>query len=326
MQERYSAHMAYLLVGNYGVGNLGDEALREYFLRRFSEVEWHVVSAHPRQGELPRFPGGVRSLLSFRWLRTFRALRESRGIVLGGGSLFTDAESVRACVLWWMHVFFARILRKRIILAFQGIGPFETEVGEWFARSAIRSAHFVSVRDPQSYERARGWRGCVEPVETFDPVLLLVEEQKIALNAQGVLVIVPRGNSDEALQKRLNQLLQSGRFEEMRILSLNPDAPGEQQYCKFLQGLARIPSTVVPVRSLRCLASEMARGSFVLTQRYHGAVVALALGLEIEAIPQVGGDKLDVVRELTQGSPTHGRKERLRQLVERGESALREIL
>ena len=34
--------MRLLLVGNYGVGNLGDEALREYFLKRFPEVQGEV--------------------------------------------------------------------------------------------------------------------------------------------------------------------------------------------------------------------------------------------------------------------------------------------
>lgn len=318
--------MTYLLVGNYGVGNLGDEALREYFLERFPEVHWRVVSAHPGKEELPRLPGGVRSFLSFRWLKTVRELRKSDGMILGGGSLFTDTESVRACILWWMHVLFARIMRKRVILAFQGIGPFGTSIGRWCARSAVHASHFVSVRDPQSFERIRKWKTRGDVIETFDPVLALVEEQEVSLGAQKVLVVIPRENSDEILQKRLGQLLQSGRFEEMLILSLKPDDPGEQKYCLSLQSVDQIPSTVVRIRTLRELVTEVARGSFVLSQRYHGAIAALALGLETDLIPQAEGDKLDLLRALIQDTPAHGRKERLRDLVEQGELALKEIL
>ena len=318
--------MTYLLVGNYGVGNLGDEALREYFLLRFPQVQWRVVSAHPGREELPRLPGGVRSLLSLRWLRTLGALRKSDGMVLGGGSLFTDTESVRACFLWWVHVLSARVLRKRIILAYQGIGPFRTRMGEWFARAAVRSAHFISVRDPLSAVRVRTWRCRADVQETFDPVLSLVEEQKIDLSAQKVLVVIPRNNSDAFLREHLSRLLQSGRFEHVSILSLKPDDSAESAYCQSLRASLRTPGTIVPVRTLHDLVSSVARGSLVLTQRYHGAIVALALGLELDVIPQTEGDKLDALRALISETPAHGRRQRLRQKVEAGERALKEVL
>lgn len=318
--------MTYLLVGNYGVGNLGDEALRKYFLLRFPQVQWRVVSAHPGREELPRLPGGVRSLLSLRWLRTLGALWKSDGMVLGGGSLFTDTESVRACFLWWVHVLSARVLRKRIILAYQGIGPFRTRMGEWFARSAVRSAHFISVRDPLSAVRVRMWRCRADVLETFDPVLSLVEEQKIDLSAQKVLVVIPRNNSDALLREHLSRLLQSGRFEHVCILSLKPDDSAESAYCQSLLASLRTPCTVVSVRTLRDLVSSVARGSLVLTQRYHGAVVALALGLELDVIPQAEGDKLDALRALISETPAHGRRQRLWQKVEAGERVLKEVL
>ena len=36
---RYSFSVHYTLIGNFGAGNLGDEALKEFFLRRFPEAE-----------------------------------------------------------------------------------------------------------------------------------------------------------------------------------------------------------------------------------------------------------------------------------------------
>ena len=97
--------MRYLLVGNYGVGNAGDEILKDYFLERFPGIEWIVCSACPVSGEVWRLPAGVRSFLSFKWLYTLWVLRKSDGMVFGGGSLFTDVESVRACFVWFAHAF-----------------------------------------------------------------------------------------------------------------------------------------------------------------------------------------------------------------------------
>ena len=323
---RYSTPVTYLLVGNYGVGNLGDDALREYFLQRFPQVQWQVVSARPLKGELPRFPGGIRSLLSFRWIKTFRALYKSDGMVLGGGSLFTDIESSRACFLWWVQVFFARLLRKNVVFAFQGVGPFRTKRGEWFARSATRMASVLFVRDPLSLERVQAWNTNKKVIQTFDPVFSLVQEQKVDLQSLKILIVIPRDNSDEAFAKRLETLLQSGRFEAVHVLSLRPESASEKKLCTALQQQLSIPSTVIPISTLDALAQEIARGSFVLTQRYHGAVVALALGLELDVVRQEEGDKLDVIAELIRTTPLHGRKEQLRLLVEEGESALKEIL
>jgi polysaccharide pyruvyl transferase WcaK-like protein len=148
--------MSYLLVGNYGVGNAGDEILRSYFLDRFPECQFLVLSASPREGELSRFPAGIRSFLSCRWLRTMRALWQSHGLVFGGGSLLTDVESPHACFVWWIHALFAWALRKPYYLAFQGIGPFRTRLGEALARFVVQRATFISVRDTQSLFRLMG--------------------------------------------------------------------------------------------------------------------------------------------------------------------------
>ncbi|MEK7137506.1 MAG: polysaccharide pyruvyl transferase family protein, partial [Patescibacteria group bacterium] len=152
--------MQYLLVGNYGVSNAGDEILREYFLERFPEIDWKVLSAHPEKGEFPRFPAGLRSFFSLRWLSTLRELRKADGMVFGGGSLLTDTESVRACFIWFLHAAAAWLLHKPIILAFQGIGPFRTKAGEWCSRWVVRRAAFISVRDEESYNMTS--RGHVE--------------------------------------------------------------------------------------------------------------------------------------------------------------------
>ena len=87
----------FLLVGNFGVGNVGDEAIRTYILQAFPEVHWTVLSGDRMQsGDVPRLPYGIRSFLSTAWWKTLRAYRSSDGIVFGGGSLFTDVESKKA--------------------------------------------------------------------------------------------------------------------------------------------------------------------------------------------------------------------------------------
>ncbi|MBI2524343.1 polysaccharide pyruvyl transferase family protein [Candidatus Peregrinibacteria bacterium] len=267
----------YLLVGNYGVGNAGDEALKKYFLERFPEVAWVVVSAHPCSGEVPRLPCGVRSLLT-PWWRTLLVYLRCEGVVFGGGSLFTDAESTFAPFLWFLHVAMARLFRKPIFLAFQGIGPFRTRRGAWCARWVVKRAMFCSVRDALSLGRVEHWNLNKKCILSFDPVfsLLLSENSRICssysarssdIDRSKILLIIPRGNSSKEFWDRAKEMRQEG-WGGVRVQE--PDDLSE---------LCRVVSSA----------------SYLLTQRYHAGIVALALGVTFEAVPQVSGDKLDAL-------------------------------
>jgi len=283
--------VTYLLIGNYGAGNLGDEALKEYFLREFSGVRWQVISAHPESGELPRLPGGFRSLFT-SWWRTIGAYGNADGIVFGGGTLFTDLESVSACLIWWWHALIARLFRKPLILAFQGVGPFRTGVGEWLARWVFRRATFISVRDEASRSRLDSWNLNKNIIQTFDPVVLLIRSENSSESSQNVFVIIPRNNSDAAFLARAMTLAKERAPQEIVILSLRPDNEEERAVCRRLVTALGGKARVVAVRSLQDLMREVARASFVLSQRYHGALMALALGKAMEVISQGAGDKL----------------------------------
>lgn len=325
----YSTGVKYLLVGNYGVGNFGDEALKEYFLHAFPKVEWHVVSAHPKEGELPRLPFGLRSLFFAHWWRTLGTLRNCDGMVFGGGTLFTDTESTRACFLWWWHGFVAWIFRKKIILAFQGIGPFRRGAGpasthsvwcgagEWCARWVTSHASFVSVRDAASRARVEAWGLNKEVIQTFDPIFSLLVGQKRTQSSQKLLILIPRKNSPQQFIDLAIQLRCGQSWDVVRVLSLQPDDPAERTFCSKLAG--DTGGTVVPVRSVQDLIREVSAAAFVLAQRYHGALAALALGIPFEAVSQREGDKM---AELSQSCAAD---EYLAQIA-KGERSLKMVL
>lgn len=284
----YAMGMRYLLVGNYGVGNAGDEILREYFLERLQEVQWQVCSASPKKGELPRLPAGLRSLLSFRWLTTLKALKASDGMVFGGGSLFTDTESVSACWIWFVHAWFAVHFKKPVILAFQGIGPFKTRLGEWCARWVIKRASFISTRDAASTERVRVWKKSTEIVQSFDPSILLLEREKLKERTQNLLIYIPRFSTSKS---------------EEKVTSFLKDWDGEVHVLTFHPSDKQLGITSKAVTSLRDVVEEVCEATVVLTERYHGAVLALACGVPFVAIRQRKGDKLDELAKLS-GCPS----------------------
>lgn len=314
-----------LLVGNYGTDNLGDEALRDYFTGTFGNVEWQVLSANPQQSnELPRLPGGFRSFFATPWFKTVAAIGNCDAVVFGGGSLFTDVESVYACYLWFLHAFVARLFRKPVILASQGMGPYKTRTGEWCARWVARHSAFISVRDEESAKRVASWGLGHKCVQTFDPVFLAMGKYKSKISSKNVFVVIPRHNSSSTLQSEAQKYV-SGKYSGslVHILLMQPNDVGEQGIANALS-TALPGSVVIPVRTLDELMSEVTAADFVLTQRFHGALASLAVGVPTHILPQGAGDKLSTLVRFT--GDARDDVDEMSQRALNGESTLRETL
>lgn len=314
--------MRLVLVGNYGVGNMGDEALRSYFIASFPEVQWSVLSACPLPGELPRLPFGIRSLLRTPWWRTIRAIRASEGVVFGGGTLFTDVESVRACWLWWWHVLIAALCGRPVFFAFQGVGPWTTRVGEWLTRWSFTRAAFISVRDDGSFRRLSSLLKNTIIVQTFDPAITQIEEKKDGVRTNSLFVI-PRANSGSDLLDAFAKLYASRTWETVTIVHLQPQDAGERSVAQSLRGLLREGQecTVRSCTTMRELGDMLRNAGHVLTHRFHGGLAALMVGASFTAVHQDAGDKLAQLAGWQQeGSGA------LRARVAAGEIALRQAL
>ena len=239
-------------------------------------------------------------------------------MVFGGGTLFTDIESPYACFLWWAHAFVARIFHKPVILAFQGVGPFRTGAGEWFARQVFRHAAFISVRDEASAKRVESWRLNKEIVQTFDPVFSLMHKQNNDESTHNLFLVIPRSNCTATFAARAQKIATDQKWDHIVILSLESGNVRERQVCEHIGG-ALGSAKIVMVSTLDHLMEHVSRASFVLSQRYHGALAALALGKSLEVVPQGDGDKLTALKGTWD-------PEALSALVKKGEEALMRAL
>lgn len=308
--------MKAVLIGNYGVGNFGDEALREYFLTAFPEVEWTVLSAHPTAGEYPRLPIGVRSLFGTPWWRTLAAIRRCDAVVFGGGTLFTDIESVKACFLWGVHALAARAFGVPVFLAFQGVGPFKTHIGEGIARRVVRMARHVSVRDASSFARVRSWNPAA--IETFDPVFALFLQRKKPRADEGSYVLIPRHNSGVAFDRVIDFHADDAKGAVV-IAAFQPDDPGEGEVIERVR--RRFPqASVRRISDVDDLMDLLSRAGRCVTERFHGALAAVAAEAPLSTVAQADGDKISGV-QATFGSPD-GYASATRR-VQAGEDALR---
>lgn len=191
-----------VICGNYGIGNLGDEAILDGLIR-LSETCWPgaeicVLSSNPRQTApehgikaVQMFPAGLKSTLKF-WLSgqfwpTVRAARRADLVILGGGGLFTD-EKWRAVWIWAVQVWWFRMLRRPYVCLAQSVGPLRTRSGRFLARRVFRGARLCTLRDAQSAELLRELG--VKKVTVFaDAVFALGYEAPRAINIQQYAVL-----------------------------------------------------------------------------------------------------------------------------------------
>ncbi|PIQ77720.1 hypothetical protein COV82_02940 [Candidatus Peregrinibacteria bacterium CG11_big_fil_rev_8_21_14_0_20_46_8] len=151
--------MRITIVGNFGCGNLGDEAilsgLKTLILKKHRGAEITVLG----KGKL--LPIGLRSflksLVQWRlWSQPLHALKEADYVIIGGGGLFTDEESRRGTVLWTLHGIVAHFMGRKVLCLGVSIGKMGW-LSTQLAKVLFRRALSVVVRDKKSLDRSLAW-------------------------------------------------------------------------------------------------------------------------------------------------------------------------
>ena len=178
-------------LGYVGFDNLGDEAILAGIagaLRSreiFGNASITALTASPERtrilhpGLAPRPRGSLRSLAS--------RLKGTDLFILGGGSLFQDATSIRSVAWYALAARIARTRARRVLWWGHGIGPLRSRWSRRMVATVARNADAITVRDPASAELLKvcGHQGSIEVVP--DPAYLLDPPTPAALR-EGTVV------------------------------------------------------------------------------------------------------------------------------------------
>lgn len=146
-----------VISGYYGFKNSGDEAVLKSILTALDEegkaagmqIEPVVLSIDP---EWTSAAYGVRSVHRMKLGEVRRAIKESDGLISGGGSLLQDATSPKTIPYYLGILKLAQWLRKPTFIYAQGVGPVNRKLFNPMIRSVFRKCSYISVRDAQSGE------------------------------------------------------------------------------------------------------------------------------------------------------------------------------
>jgi polysaccharide pyruvyl transferase WcaK-like protein len=243
-------------------------------------------------------------------------------VVFGGGSLFTDVESSHACFLWFIHAWTSFMVGTPYFLAFQGIGPFRTKWGRRLAMWTVKHAAYVSLRDEESVVRLADFTMNTKCIRTFDPAILLIRKS-FSVRSQNVITIIPRSNSKSKFIQAVQNVLAQQKSAHISILLMQPDDSREKAVADILLQLCKGRGFVTALSSFDELCENVAQSSLVLTERYHGALAALALRVPVKIITMAEGDKLSSLRMYAEGISPIGE---MFSLARHGEDTLRHAL
>jgi polysaccharide pyruvyl transferase CsaB len=190
LEEVGSSAARIVISGYYGFKNSGDEAVLQSILLALEAesvkqgivIEPIVLSIDP---EWTAKTYGVQAVHRMKLREVIKAIRQSDGLISGGGSLLQDTTG-RMTIPYYLGILkIAQWLGKPTFVYAQGMGPIRRTIFHPFIRWIFHKCRYISVRDEESaqlLEQIGISRSRVEVVP--DPVMGLPLQEGNSLNTQ----------------------------------------------------------------------------------------------------------------------------------------------
>lgn len=140
-----------LISGYYGFHNIGDEAVlrcvTERLGRAVQNVDLTILSNDPADTQEKY---NVSSVPRMNPIKVLRALMQTDMLISGGGSLLQDVTSRFSILYYLTIIFLALLLRKRVFIYSQGIGPIQSKFSRFLTGKLLKRVDGIAVRDAKS--------------------------------------------------------------------------------------------------------------------------------------------------------------------------------
>lgn len=145
-----------LISGYYGFNNTGDEAMIETMAMLLAKKDYRliVLSSNPeRTKELYN----VQAFDRYKLTEVIKAIKKADIVVSGGGTLFQDITSKKSIWYYLGIIKLAQFMRKKICVAYQGIGPINTKMYRKMTKNILnkKSVKLVALRDKHAIDYAK---------------------------------------------------------------------------------------------------------------------------------------------------------------------------
>lgn len=272
------------ICGYYGHGNLGDEAI----LRIITE---HIKKISPRADIFivnPKSP-----------IDAIIALQGAELFIFGGGSLLQNATSDLSLLCYLAIIKLAGALCKRKIMLSNGFGPIITRhipraLLLQAIKNTVKTFDYISVRDKNSQISLKALLPNKKINLIPDPVYEILPQisnnivKKSTQNSQNssYIAYIPNSRalhisklSTEQICSALTDLANQSNASLLIAVMNNEDIPLAREICKKTKS-----AQVILSATAEDLCKALSDASLTITQRYHGALISLSLGIPTIAL------------------------------------------
>ncbi len=260
-----------LLIGNYGSGNLGDDAALDILDKRLGHSVRTVAVC--RRRELCRSHSVLRTDIKSIKKHAKRAV----GVVLGTGNILQDRTSLRSILYYSTVLKLAKKHNNNLIIFANGIGPLEHRISKKLTADAFSAACHASLRDADSYAAAQSVCKDIKNLRLRADILLLCGadvqwwEEACTNMPKRFFVVCPRGGADRSETDALLSLTEKYAACGIRAVVVAMDSEKDTPACRRLaqRGYPLIENITAP----RLLAL-VSHAEFCVSGRLHGAVLS----------------------------------------------------
>ncbi|MCX8069348.1 MAG: polysaccharide pyruvyl transferase family protein, partial [Thermodesulfovibrionales bacterium] len=292
-----------ILSGYYGYGNLGDELILKYVANLLKELGYEKIIALTGNTEYSKRKHKEIEFINRNDISQIQELvKHCSCTALAGGGLFQEFNKL-SCDEFFkqplngVHSYInlpiiSRIYKKPCYYLFQGVGPFFSDEGRYFARYAYSLADLILTRDINS-SKLLSDMGIKEHIISADPVFLQMRMKKKEFNSKPKIAICLRQWIEKDFEKRMieafisfiNHFFKDYEFTFISFQdTLQEDLTIYENINMELSTNIQVPVIKTNDLSLEEAEELISNYDFIIGMRYHSILLAIKYNIPFVAI------------------------------------------
>ena len=278
-----------LMSGYYGFHNAGDDAILNAIYRNLMNLDGNLqVRVLIKDPESASKIYDYDMVDRFRVFSLLKAIRRCDLLISGGGSLLQDRTSTKSIMYYLTIMNLAKLMRKKVMLYANGIGPVIKPANRRRVAAAVNRADLITLRDANSVEQLRSMGVkrddmyiTADPVFTFECIereqaLQLLKREGIPQDRPFVGVSLRSWYDLPQFSEKIAEICDEIYERHGRnIVFIVMQTPNDMQISRQVQELMRSPSYILPGRYRTDeLMGMVGCADFTLCMRLHTLIFA----------------------------------------------------
>lgn len=285
-----------IISGYYGLGNSGDEALLKSIVDNLRQIEPKLsITALSGNARHTKEAYGINTVDRFSPLGVIKAMRNSKLLISGGGSLIQDATSTKSLLYYLGIILLAKAMGLKVMLYANGMGPI-SEKNVKKVHRVLNKVDLITLRENVSLNEIRRCNIYKPTVTvTADPAYLLEPcSQKrtnellaqLGIEDKKYVVVSVREwknaaeNFEDETAYAIDSLAEEGYFALFIPMQLSRDKEISQRIAAKMHHPSAVLDKEISVSEMLGIIS---RSSTVIGMRLHTLIFASAV-----SVPMIG--------------------------------------